>query len=407
MAISNVSNSAYNAFIYQWRNQGLQNTGTTTSGGTSLNNYSYNGKSTVSSMVELARYAMDAMGVDKNSRVTFSQIQQYKSQLEEEFSASIKKGLAGLGVAKDAAFSVTVGEDGKVQVDSGHADKAKIQAWFDANPEYGKNIRKDLEEKGVDKSTPVKFNVSASGVLSVVSTEQNKIQDYFNKNAAFSDDLLKGLKEMEVDVSKPFTLAVDEFGLLSVKGDHPDKDKIEQYIKEHPEVAADYKAIADKLGLEEGAKAELTVGADGKITAKLLDQSEGNKAISDYLNSKNYGSVFKKGLESTGVDPDVDFRLTVDSNGKIKVAGEGKDIEKIQKFFDDNPELSKKYLQVQALADLDSARKAMNVNPNEMRKRIELESMAIWWGDSGNATSGIGAFSGGNLSLLSGLNTTV
>lgn len=405
MAVSGISQNVYNSYVYQWRNQNLQNTGSTTSGGTSLNNYSYNGKSTVSSMVELARYAMDAMGVDKNSRVTFSQIQQYKSKLEEEFSAGIKKGLEGLGVAKDAAFTVTVAEDGKVLVDSSHADKGKIQAWFDANPDYGKNIRKDLEAKGIDKETPVKFNVSGGGTLSVVSTQQNKLQEYFNKNAAFGEDFQKGLKELEVDVTKPITLAVDEFGLLSVKGDHPDKEKIEQYLKDNPDVAANYKAIAEKQGVADGAKAELTIATDGKVTANLLDQTEDNKAISDYLNSKNYGSVFKKGLESTGVDPNANFRLTVDNNGKIKVAGEHPDIAKIQKFFDDNPELSKKYLQVQALADLDSARKAMSINPNELKKRIELESMAVWWGDSGNSSSGIGAFSGGNLSILSGLNT--
>lgn len=405
MAVSSVGQSGYNSYIYQWRNQNLQNTGNTTAGSSSLNDYTYNGKSTVSSMVELARYAMDAMGVDKNARVTFSQIQQYKSQLEEEFSAGIKKGLEGLGVAKDASFSVTVTEDGKMLVDSASADQAKIQAWFDANPDYGKNIRKDLDAKGLDKTTPVKFSVSGTGTLSVISTEQNKLQEYFNKNAAFGEDMHKALKELEVDITKPIKLAVDEFGLLTVTGDHPDKEKIQKYIDENPDVAANYKAIAEKQGLDDGAKAELTIDANGKVTAKLLEQSEQSKTINEYLTSKDYGSAFKKGLESTGVDPNASFRLTVDTNGKIKVAGEHPDIAKIQKFFDDNPELSKKYLQVQALADLDSARKAMSIDPTAMRKRIEMESMAAWWGNSGNASSGIGAFSGGNLSVLSGLNT--
>ena len=409
MAISGVNQNSYNSYVYQWQNQKLQNTGTTTNGGSSLGSYNYGGKSTVASMVELAQYAMDSMGVGKNERVTFSQVQQYKSQLEKEFSTNIQKGLEGLGVAKDAAFTVTVAQDGKILVDSSHPDKAKIQNYFDTHPEHGKQIRQDLANRNIKDSTPVKFSVSSTGIVSPISTQQNTLQDYFNQNSALGKDLHKALLELEVDVSKPFGLSMEN-GTLTVTGDHPDKAKIQEYLDTNPEVAGEVDKILEKLGLsQEGVspKCELTVGGDGKITAKMEGQGDEYKAISEYLMSRNYGNTFKKGLESVGVDSTISFRLTVDDKGKIKVAGDHPDIAKVQKFFDDNPELAKQYQQIQALADLDAARKAMSISPNEMRKRIELEAMTAWWGNSGNATSSIGDFSGGNVSVMAGLNTRV
>ena len=407
MAISGVNSSGYNSYIYQWQHQKLQNTGTTTNGGSSLGTYTYNGKSTVSSMIELTKYAMDAMGVGSNARVTFSQVQQYKSQLEEGFGAALQKGLDSFGVAKDAPFSVTLSEDGKVLVDSSHPDKAKIQSYFDANPDYGKQMRKDLEAKGIDAKTPVKFNVSSTGALSVVSNSQNSLQNYFNQNAVLGTDLHKALQELEIDTTKPFSMSLNAEGKLTVTGDHPDKEKIQQYLDENPSVVADVQEILSKLDFAEGTECDFTVGADAKITAKVKSQNENDKAIADYFASKDYGTTFKNGLDKIGIDKNISFRLTLDAYGKVKVAGDHPDIAKVQKFFDDNPEMAKQYQQIQALADLDAARKAMSINPNEMRKRIEVESMAAWWGNSGNGGSSIGDFSGGNLSVMSGLNMRV
>lgn len=122
---------------------------------------------------------------------------------------------------------------------------------------------------------------------------------------------------------------------------------------------------------------------------------------------QDFSDAVKKGLETAGVSKDVAFRLSLDDDGKIQVASDDADKDKVQKFFDDNPDLAKKYEKIQALSNLDSARKAMSVNPGELRKRIEIESMASWWESSGNSTSTIGLFSGGNMSTLAGLKATV
>ena len=47
--------------------------------------------SQISGMVELVQYAMKAMGLSEDSRVTFSQISKYQQQVEKEFDDSLKK----------------------------------------------------------------------------------------------------------------------------------------------------------------------------------------------------------------------------------------------------------------------------------------------------------------------------
>ena len=78
MSISSIS-SSYTSALYQWQNQQLTSSGSTSSQsstGSSLSSLlgSYSITSQVSSMVELTQYAMDAMGLSDDSRVTFNQI---------------------------------------------------------------------------------------------------------------------------------------------------------------------------------------------------------------------------------------------------------------------------------------------------------------------------------------------
>ena len=91
----------------------------------------------------------------------------------------------------------------------------------------------------------------------------------------------------------------------------------------------------------------------------------------------------------------------------VQTIGDGADQAKIQQFFNDNPKLVKQYQQIEALSGLDDARKAMQVSPSEMRKRIQVESMAAWWSGSGSASSYFGSYSEGNMSVLAGLNRSV
>ena len=59
----------------------------------------------LSSMVELTKYAMDAMGLESDSRVTFSQITKYREKLNTEFNTAVKEGLEKLGVSDPSSVT--------------------------------------------------------------------------------------------------------------------------------------------------------------------------------------------------------------------------------------------------------------------------------------------------------------
>lgn len=154
MSISGIS--TYSNAMYQWRNlqaktspggtdgmSGNDSQGSLLASSTSLSDQ-------LSSLVELTRYAMDAMGLSNDSRVTFSQIDKYRQQLEDSFNTSVQEGLKSQGVDSDIDFTLQVNDDGSVTVQSSHEDSSKIQAFFDANPDVVKTYRQIEALSGID-----------------------------------------------------------------------------------------------------------------------------------------------------------------------------------------------------------------------------------------------------------------
>ena len=75
-----------------------------------------------------------------SSRVTFDDVNAYREKLEEEFSSKIKKDLLELGIDPDVEFTLTTDSAGNIKVISSHADKAKIQKYFDDNPKMAETF---------------------------------------------------------------------------------------------------------------------------------------------------------------------------------------------------------------------------------------------------------------------------
>lgn len=311
MAISGVSSGSASA-LYQWQNQRLNSSLSGTSGASAsksrsssaLGSYG-NLSDQLSSMVELTKYAMDAMGLSSDSRVTFGQIAKYREQLNTEFNTGVKEGLSGLGVGDPTALAFTLDAQGVLT--AAGPDAANAQQWLDANPQWGAGLRAALTQAGVDKETPV-------------------------------------------------TMTLDAAGRLSASG-------------------------------EDAAQAAVQA---------VLDASSVGKAV--------YG-----GLNSLSSLDRANFSLSLDEGGALVVdSSDAATKAAVQRFFDSNPQLVKKFKQIEALSGLDDARRAMRISPTEMRRRIEVESLAAWWADSGSSGTGtFGTFGESGLSLLSGLNLSV
>ena len=322
MSVSGIS--TYSSAMYQWQGQQLKNNGTASSSQSSASN-SLNelfGSSTsltsqIASMVELTKYAMDAMGLDSNSRVTFSQISKYREQLETEFNAAVKDGLAEYGVADVSKLTFALNADGGVRVAGTSAlEQQAAQDWLKANPQLGTQLRAALDDAGAASGETVYFSVSDNGTLTALTP-------------------------------------TDSNGESS------------------------------------------------------LDDTE-RAAVQTVFNAQNLiGPQLVTGLKSLGIDPDIKFAIQVNADGSVTVQSDHADRAKVQAFFDANPDLVKKFRQIEALSGIDAAREAMQLSPSTIRKRLQIESLAAWWAGSGNNTSSFGNYGSGGLSMMSGLNLSV
>ena len=407
MSISSIS--SYNTAMLQWQGQQLKSTGN--SSGSTSNSLSKlfspetSMTSQVSSMVELTKYAMDSMGLAADSRVTFSQISKYREQLLSSFNDSVKSGFAAMGVSSPENITLTLNVDGSLSAASPNAtDQKNAQAWLDANPSLGMELRSNLTTSGLAEQSTVSMKLSDTGKLKTINTAQTNIQTALDANSEQSAKLRSALVDMGVDLTSPMSFVLDSEGKLIVSGEHEQAEQINSWLAENTGLAESLAGQLKKQGIDASA-ASLRLGPTGNVKAAINNGELGD--IQAVLDKSDLGGTISKGLRDLAIAPDVQFMLQVNADGSVTVVSDSADTAKIQNFFNDNPGLVKQYQQIEALSGLDDARKAMQVAPSEMRKRIQIESMASWWAGSGNASSYFGNYSSGNMNVLAGLNLNI
>ena len=95
---------------------------------------------------------------------------------------------------------------------------------------------------------------------------------------------------------------------------------------------------------------------------------------------EDFQNKVKKDLKDLKVADDVDFRVALDDEGKVKVYSSHKDAKSVQKYFDDHPELAEDVANIEALSGLTSAmaknkESGAALNPAALRKNLQMESM--------------------------------
>ena len=149
------------------------------------------------------------------------------------------------------------------------------------------------------------------------------------------------------------------------------------------------RAIMEKMG----------VGKDDRVNFRQINLYREQM-------EEEFAGRLRKDFDLLGVDPKIVFQVKENEKGGLTVSSDHPDKEKVQKYFDDHPELVKQYQEIQALANLEAARNRMDINPAELKKRLQIENMSAWWDAESGATSIMNVSSGGT-SWFSGINTTV
>ena len=166
-----------------------------------------------------------------------------------------------------------------------------------------------------------------------------------------------------------------------------DKKKTNSALEELTASAAQSDNLAEQVEII--AK---QLGITGKITyTKLLAHKEEISA--------SFTETVKEGLQELGVDPNADFRLSLDQDGAIKVSSNHKDKAKIEQFFKENPGLAETYTQIQTLNQVEEAR---TMGGKHINDAYEKNSLLSYMNKSG-LQSALAMTGEGNLAAL--LNT--
>lgn len=397
-----------NSSQYQW--QGLSgNAGASASG--SQNALSALSASTtsmttqISGMVELVQYAMQAMGLSEDSRVTFSQITKYQQQLEKQFDDSLQKALEESAIADLSGLTFTLEPDGTLTAEgTTEADTDKAQDYLDEHPELGAALLQSLKDADIELTEAVSFSVSSSGSLTLLGGVAGDLQALLDEQADLVDELREGLEGINVNLDD-LSLVFDDAGNLVADEDHPQAYDINNWLRQHEELQNLLTAKLEEEGIAL-SDVSLALPADGGMNVALA--ADEAAAIQEALRQQSEtGKTLYDGLADVGIDPDITFSLQVESDGSVTINSAHPDADKLRELFEDNAELTKQYAQVQALSGIDDARAAMQISPTAMRTRLQMETIASSWFSS-QSTSSFGTYSSTNgLSLLSGLNLNV
>lgn len=407
MSISGLGVYANNS-QYQW--QGLSgNAGTSAS--VSQNALSALSASTtsmtsqISGMVELVQYAMQAMGVSEDSRVTFSQIAKYQQQLEKQFDDSLRKALEESSIADLSGLTFTLEPDGTLTAEgTTEADAGKAQDYLDDHPELGAALLQSLKDADIELTEAVNFSVSSSGSLTLLGGSTRDLQALLDEQADLVDELREGLESINVSLDD-LSLIFDDAGNLVADEDHPQAYDINNWLRRHEELQKLLTAELEEEGIAL-SDVSLALPADGGMSIALA--ADEAAAVQDVLRQQGEtGKTLYDGLAGVGIDPDITFSLQVESDGSVTINSAHPDADKLRQLFENNAELTKQYAQVQALSGIDDARAAMQISPTAMRTRLQMETIASSWFSSQSAGS-FGTYSSTNgLSLLTGLNLNV
>ncbi len=143
------------------------------------------------------------------------------------------------------------------------------------------------------------------------------------------------------------------------------------------------------------------LSSDSKVTFTQLNKYREQQ-------EEEFNAALKQELAKVNISTIPDFTININDDGTVTINSQSEHREQLQKIFDENPELVKNYQKIEALSGIDKARESLQIAPNEMRKRIQIESMSSWWAQTNNNTgNSFSCYSNGALSLLQGINISV
>lgn len=144
--------------------------------------------------------ALDAMKQAGYTRFTFSDVEDYRKQLESQFSSAVKSDLTEMGLAPDTEFNLELDSGGNLRVVANSTDKNLIEEYFADNPEMV-NVFKNIQslsnlkkaqqrspEQAAEYTRNAKLSLQAEAVTAFFTATEAGNSNYFSQIAAFGSD---------------------------------------------------------------------------------------------------------------------------------------------------------------------------------------------------------------------------
>ena len=124
------------------------------------------------------------------------------------------------------------------------------------------------------------------------------------------------------------------------------------------------------------AMSTLKLDSNDRVTFATLNEARA-KMEADFT------AKVKDDLKKLDVDEDIQFRLVTNNKGGVDVISNHPDVKKIEKYLADNPDMVKAFQNIQAMSNIEEARKVSGHDIKAMRSRIQVESMVDWFAGTG------------------------
>lgn len=247
----------------------------------------------LSSLVRLTRYAMDAMGLSSDSRVTFSKLQDYCDQVKESFSSAVKEGL-GKAKADLSASVFSLNSYGALKVQSATPLNAALtELALDNNGSLVKELSLKINQSGADLSQGLNFTLSNEGKITVLG-ERDDVQKILDEKNITAASLAAKICAQSIDPNLDFSLKTLEDDSLSVNCANSSFTKVlEAFFDENPSIVKDFQRSEALAGIED-AREFLAISPSEMRTRLQLE------SMVAWWDSSNYSSNSSFGTYSSG-----------------------------------------------------------------------------------------------------------
>lgn len=272
--------------------QGSKSSSGSTALGTKNGSSSQSMVEQLSGLLRLTRYAMDEMGLQNDSRVTFSKLKAYCEEVENRFSNGVKEGLETAKV-DPSTLSFTLTEEGRIKAHgSSPFNEALAQMAIDEDPTIAVTLQESLQNAGISVDSPFTFTLGENATVTATGAS-NAWQKLLDSNSVTFSLLSSNLASMHLDSTIDFTLKTNDDDTISVNtADAKYSDVMKAFFKEHSSLVSDFKRTEALSGIEQARKFMRLSPSEAR-TRLQIESIAAWWDTSAQSSSSSFGSYFK------------------------------------------------------------------------------------------------------------------